>query len=264
MRSRASTRFAVAAIASALAGVSLDARADPAEDCASAAERAQALRARRQLREAHEQLLMCASSACPRLVRNDCEGWQREVDAELPSVVFRAVDSRARDVVGVEVTVDGRKVTSALDGAAMPMNPGPHRIRFEARSGAATEDEVLIVEAQKARIVTGRFLGPLRADGTRDDAPERPIPAPTWIALGAGAVALTVFTALEIVAQSELSKYHSGCGMTSTCDPDAVDATRTKFRVAGVALGVGVLALGLAAWTYFSRPESKAATSLHL
>ena len=52
------------ALLGALASPSL-AHADDVESCVGAAERAQDLRARHHLREAHEALLVCARSACP-------------------------------------------------------------------------------------------------------------------------------------------------------------------------------------------------------
>src|SRR5262245_56106628 len=82
------------ALAAALV-VSLSRAAPPQGDqvkvtCAQAYETAQRLREGHRLREAREQLLVCARPECPALLRRDCAPWLGEVEAVLPSIVVVA------------------------------------------------------------------------------------------------------------------------------------------------------------------------------
>jgi hypothetical protein len=58
--------------------------------------------------------------------------------------------------------------------------------------------------------------------------------------LGLGVAALGVFAGLEVVGHAELASLQSGCGVDHSCTDAEVSPVRTKFQVAGVALGVGV------------------------
>lgn len=236
------------------------ARADQTDICASAAERAQLLTHDHKLRGAASELLVCAQSSCPKSIRDDCVEWQRDLDTRLPTVVFRAFDARGRDVVGVEVEVDGQPA-GMLDGTAVPMDPGAHRVRFRAKSGAVHQDVLLVVESQKARLVTGRFEVALNADGTRPQSEtvteaqtRRPIGPVTYVAGGVSLAALGVFTAFEVLGQADHRKLADTCAPTSSCSSDDIEAGRNEFRVAAVGLGVGIAALAVAVYTYLTRP----------
>lgn len=248
------------------------ARADRADECASAAEEAQTLRAQAKLQQARTRLLACASETCPAVVRRDCLSWLAEIDKAQPTVILRARDSRDHDVAKVRVTIDGAPIAAGLAGTAIPVDPGPHRFRAEAASGAVVDTTVVVVESEKARVVTLAFDVPLRDDGTADvvqppapqvsPAPaESPLPpssapsrslVPAFVAAGVGVAALGVFGYFEGIGQSDYASMKDGCGQTHTCKPSDVDALQTKFITAGISLGVGVVAAGVATWLFLS------------
>jgi hypothetical protein len=256
---------------------SRDARADQSDTCATAAEEAQTLRSQAKLQEARARLLTCANEVCPAVVRKDCIAWLGDLEKLQPTVVLRARDSRGRDVAGVRATVDGVEIQPRLTGTATPLDPGSHRIRFEAASGATVEQTLVVVESEKNRIVTVTFDVPLRDDGTADATPVSQVPlagspspspspapessrslAPAFVAAGVGVIALGAFTYFEIVGQSDYARLHDGCGRTRSCSDSEVDSLRRKFVGAGISLGVAALAGGIAAWLFVSRPSEAA------
>src|SRR5262249_23099789 len=107
--------------------------ADENEICAKAAEQLQDLRGARELVQAREKALACQRESCPPVVRSDCERWLAEIDAAIPSIVYRAEDPNGKDRLDVEVWVDGKRALSHLDGSDMPINPGHHQVVFRAR-----------------------------------------------------------------------------------------------------------------------------------
>src|SRR5580700_2222690 len=109
------------------------AAADDTSDCIAASEAAQSLRDRRALLEARDQLAVCSRDVCPAPIRSDCIQQRSEVDAAMPSVVLRAKDARAEDMVDVRVLCDGVVVATQEDGKALAVDPGAHTFRFEAQ-----------------------------------------------------------------------------------------------------------------------------------
>jgi hypothetical protein len=68
-----------------------------------------------------------------------------------------------------------------------------------------------------------------------------------WVLAGVGVVALGSFGYFGISGHARASDLKDGCGQTKTCDPADVDSARSKYLVADVSLGIGVVALGAAA-----------------
>src|SRR5687768_13041454 len=128
------------------------ARADVGE-CVGAAESSQVLRAEGKLKAAREKLIVCAARSCPALVQTDCRRWLDEVEAQMPSLVFRVVDGKGSDVTDARVLVDGQKVADRLDGRAVVVDPGQRAIRFEV--GGRTFDQTIVVrQGEHDRIVS--------------------------------------------------------------------------------------------------------------
>lgn len=110
------------------------------------------LRLESKLVDAKSELLVCVNASCPAMVRRDCETWLAEVEAALPTVVFTA-RNEAGDLVHVRILVDGVFVTEKLDGLAVPIDPGTHRIRAETVEAPPQERTIVIAEGQKRRLV---------------------------------------------------------------------------------------------------------------
>ncbi|WP_437282945.1 hypothetical protein WME90_20945 [Sorangium sp. So ce375] len=268
-RARLALSLAAAAALSltgALAGAAPDKQA-----CAAAYERAQGLRRAGRLIEARDALVTCSQPTCPAAAVADCGPWLAEVEQSLPSVVVAARDAHGRERLDVRVLVDGRPLAAALDGKALPVDPGPHTFRFEPATGPAVEERVLIREGEKNRPLTVT----LGAERERAAAPASPrplapppasprplapppaepsVPGLVWASGAVGVAGLAVFAvagALSLRAEADL---RATCA--PRCAKEEVRAIRVQHAIADVGLGVGVVALGAAAWLYMTRPAA--------
>lgn len=93
------------------------------EACLSAADEGQSLRDDAKHMLAREQFLACAREVCPRIVRDQCTEWLRQLDEATPTVVFGAKDDCGNDVTSARVTSDGKLVT--ITSTASPSRSTP-------------------------------------------------------------------------------------------------------------------------------------------
>lgn len=241
-----------------------DAVADETSECVQAYEQAQVLQKASKLIEARAQMLTCAHVRCPEIVRNDCVQWLNALDAHLPSIVLGALGPDGHDAIAVQVWIDGRKVLDRLDGRALPMNPGPHRLRFVTAGAEPVDLEVLVREGEIRRPLTVRF--PMAGAPA---GPSRPVPAASYVLWGLGVVGLASFAALGLKGRAELDHMSETC--KPNCPKDDEDAAWRKLAAADISGAIGLVALAAGTWIYFARPvkqttgstPSTTAVSLH-
>src|ERR1017187_7463692 len=78
--------------------------ADPTTaDCLAASDASLKSGNEHKLRAERSQLLTCASSNCPTDIRKDCTSRVDEVNAQIPTIIFRAKDPSGADLSGVKV-----------------------------------------------------------------------------------------------------------------------------------------------------------------
>jgi hypothetical protein len=257
---------ALASVASLLAGTAI-VRADEIDACKAAAEDAEALRTDARLRAARARFLECARDVCPRVIRDACTVGFADLERILPTIVLRARDARGRDVLGVRVLIDGAPLMQRLTGTAVPIDPGPHRLRYEARSGEAYEETVLIAQGERDRVITIAFTSALEPDGNRVSSSERRAPEeerrpsilPVAITAGVGVLGIGVFSVLQLQAWSDFRALRDDpCAATRTCDTGGV---RSKLYVADTALVVGIVSLGVAAFLALPHLRAPRATA---
>jgi hypothetical protein len=261
MRRKKLTRTALALAGFVAATAGRAAFAD-ASGCWTAAERAQELERASKLDDAREQLRVCVERSCHPEVRHDCEAFLAHLDEVQPSVIVRAKETRGHDVFGVRVLVDGRERRGELNGSALPVDPGVHVFRYEARSGAAVEDTLVISLKEQNRPLDVHFDAPLRGDGTIEAAAftaapaakHRPLRPATVVAAGLGVAALGSFVGFEIAGQSALHHVQEGCGGTMSCTESDVDPARAKFVAAGVSLGAAAALFAVAGLLHLTTP----------
>ncbi|WP_437603897.1 hypothetical protein [Sorangium sp. So ce590] len=268
-RARPAPTLAVA-VAAALALTGARARAEPHKRaCAAAYERAQGLRRDGKLLAAREALIACSQPTCPAAAVADCGPWLAEVEKSLPTVVIAARDAHGRERLDVRVLVDGRLLAAALDGKALPVDPGPHTFRYQPAWGPAVEERVLIREGEKNRALTVT-LGAPSAGAPASPAPPPAAPPPAsptapppaspaipglvWASGAVGAAGLAVFAVAGAHSLSAEADLRATCA--PRCAADEVRAIRVQHAVADIGLGVGVVALGAAAWFYATRPAA--------
>jgi hypothetical protein len=232
---------------------------DDKRTCFRAVDEAQRLHIAHKLVAARDQFLLCARPTCPVLFRNDCVGWLSEVQAALPSVVFGARDSQGQDLMDVHVFVDGKPITSRLEGTSSDVDPGPHTFRFEWAGHGAIEQQAVIREGEKDRLLTVTFTpGHLLPATARPDRPPpatAPIPVGVWIFGGLAVAGVAGYTGLFLSSASDLRHLQSTCA--PTCPASDVDSARTKYILSYASLGLGIASAGFAStWFLVSRSRS--------
>jgi hypothetical protein len=240
--------------------------------CAAAYEKSQELRAAGSLKAANENLVVCAQNFCPAFVQTDCAQWLTEVQRELPTIVFVAKDKAGEDTSAVAVSMDGAELMKQLDGKAIIIDPGPHTFRFELEGAEPMEQQVVIRQGQKDRVIAVSFA-PAGADVPGDspyaaakgaapaDAGEKtngpgPLRPYAYIAGGVGAAGIIGFAVLGAIGKSaENDLRNQGCA--PNCSKDETDAIKTKYIVADVLLGVGIAGIGTGVALFFlSQPKN--------
>ncbi len=241
MRKRATIPLFVAVLLTSGAAL-----ADDKAACFDASEKAQKLKNDKKLSDARQQFIICAREICPQAVRVECAKALAEVESGMSTVVVRARDADGRDLIEVKVYVDGNLLLPKLQGTAVPMDPGAHKFRYEFPNGKSYEEDVLVAEGEKDRVIRVELKGDSGGGGGGGGGGEThgggvgPVP---WIIGGVGLASLGVFIGLQADAQSTYSNFKNGCGVTKTCDPNSVSSLGTEFGVSGVFLAVGAAAL---------------------
>ena len=239
------------------------ARADEAVlECVKAAEDAQSQRSSHQLRAARLKFLLCAQPTCPAVVRNDCAGWLADVDKVMPSVVVQARDTRGVELTDIRVSVDGDVLAERLDGLAIPVDPGVHLFQFERAGVPALRQQILIREGEKGRALP-ITLAALPTQPALPDRPPHRTPPLTYVF---GGLAVGGFAGWAYFGLKGIHDAHEIAGMpcapTKTCDPGLVAAARRELIAGDVALVVGLLSAGAAAYIYLSDRRSQTPSSV--
>jgi len=245
----------------AMAAGSGEALADVKQQCADAYVQTQTARKASKLRGAREQVLLCAQNACPDVVKKECAVWLTEIDASLPTVVFEARDSSGSETSAVRVLFDGEVLKEQLDGKAVTVDPGEHRVRYELEGQAPIEELVVIREGEKNRKLSITFLkaAPVTPPPGSDTSAGGlgGVPTITYVLGGVGVVGIGLFATFGILGTSDKSELEDTCA--PSCSEADVDGVRAKLIAADVSLGVGVVALGVAAFLFFTAPPATAA-----
>ncbi len=137
---------------------------DEKSACLEAVAQGQNLRDEHRLVEAREQFRICASPACPAVVKADCATWAVEAERSIPTVLTSAKDAAGNDVADASVAIDGVVVASKLDGQPIAVNPGPHTFRFVRTDGTTAEQRIVLEPGRKlipvAVILRGSVVAP--------------------------------------------------------------------------------------------------------
>jgi hypothetical protein len=225
-------------------------------------EAAQTFRRTGKLLEARDAILVCSREECPAVVRADCGDWLDEVSKTIPSVVIRT-KSDDQDVFDVRVSLDGKLVTSHLDGNPIDLNPGPHALRFEYSNFAPITQEILVLEGEKNRVVAATFVKVVPASKELLPKPPeresptpiesyRPTPVLTYILGGVALAGVAGFAAFGLSGQEKKKALESSC--RPLCSNNDLQPVRTQFILADASLGIAIASVVGAGILYFTRP----------
>jgi hypothetical protein len=278
------TKRTMAALLSAgvALGLASASYADTIQVCDAAYRQTQISRRAGKLLDARKQALACGASACPEADKTDCVKWLAELDANLPTVVFAVQDTAGADTLKVRVSVDGTALGETLDGKAVALDPGSHKLRFEIAGADAIEQNIVILEGQKNRRIEISFkkqealppspptmpaAPPTSPPSPGDEAPQRSV-AP-WVIGGVGLAGLAVGGILAGVVAAAKSTTEN----PMNCDPNlkvpmcytagpglsAANRVRTLGPVSTVGFVVGGVGVGVAAVWLIARGSGKSA-----
>jgi hypothetical protein len=227
--------------------------ASPADDCLQDNLAGQKAHRTGGLLEARRRLSSCTSSACPRVLRSDCQGELDRVNQDMPSIVVSAFDGAA-EITAVRLSVDGTATADHLDGLAMDLDPGEHRVEVTASDGRSAADSVVLHVGEKARNVALHLpeahpVAPVLPPPVPSET-GRGIPAGTWIAGALAVVAGGSFAYFGLTGRGQENKLDQ---CAPNCNRPDVDTMRHEYLAADISLGVSVLALGAAAIFYFAQ-----------
>jgi len=225
-------------------------------ECAAAYEDGQRLMTKALLLESAKQFRYCGSPACPAVMHAECLRFLDRVEAMTPSVVIRLEPELP---VQARVSID-EGLPVALDGRALSLDPGTHRLRLSAPGYAVADRQFLVAEGETLKMIEVQLV-PLPRPRPSELAKPRLAPATSpsvvpWIVTGAiagiGAAGLTYWGL----------KARNGEAALSDCSPDCpasrVNAVKGDYRLANVSLGVGVTGLVAMAVWYALSPSSTA------
>jgi hypothetical protein len=247
-------------VLSALLTASASRAAEPTkQECISANESAQALRQAGKLRDARSTLSVCMASSCPGPVREDCGQRLEDLQSAIPTVVFDIKDAAGRDLLGVQVSIDGN-APAAAGVTAVPLDPGPHAFHFEAAGAPPVDESLVLREGERDRRVSVVIGSPSATTPTappvEPESKGAPVEAPPpqgeqasaasagdtqrlagWITGGAGVAAMGAGIVVGLAAKSSYDGA-SGCSGT-TC------TSTTGFNTSKSAIGTGNAATGI-------------------
>jgi hypothetical protein len=247
----------------ALAGGATPARAaagDSKVRCAAAYEQSQELRRQDKLSASRSQLSICEET-CPRALAADCKKWGAEVDALLPTVRLRATDGHGKSV-DARVLVDGTLLVERLPDAAVQVDAGDHRFRFESVTGLTDEVRVSLHGGERDREIAAILAPPPPPVVTPPPPPPRSVPVATYALGGLGIAALGLGLALTIDGHVDASNLASEC--SPRCAPSRVDPIATVYDAAWVSAGIGVAAVAGALLLWRPWQKSAAGTASDL
>lgn len=231
--------------------------------CVAAYEETQIAMRRSRLLHARDALQTCLDEACPSMLRSDCAGWLKEVEARTPSVVIECT-SGGSPVTGARLFVDGELRPGGIDGKAMELEPGTHSFRVETSAAAPVTVEAVVREGEKLKVVrveipsaaTKTAAPSSTRETTAPGAPRKethgPVPWTVYAAAGVGAAAAAGFGFFAL-SGSEMKSDLEPC--KPDCSEERISEVRTRFIVADVLLGVTTLAIGTAAYLFLARPS---------
>jgi hypothetical protein len=156
----------------------------------------------------------------------------------------------------VNIYVDGELKLKRLDGKALELNPGVHSVRIEVPGFAPKEEEILLTEGERFRIVPAEFGTAHQA--TRSSSPgstpavveeDSGIPLSTYVLGSIGVVGAISGAAWGLSSLSARSELEAGCA--PDCTDESINVVRQRALFADISWGVSAVSVIGATITYF-------------
>jgi hypothetical protein len=240
--------------------------------CTTSYEKAQYLRRDKKLRAARKELLTCSQTTCPGAIVSDCTQWMTEVDKIIPSVVFDVRDSKGQSIADVKVSMDSEVLQTKLDGTAIQVDPGNHSFHFDLPDGTSGDQQILVLEGEKARVITYTIAGATSAGGGTapgpGDQPKQSDQASSggsktlaYVVGGVGVASLAVGIIVGAMGSSQASSDKATGGCAPNCSDDEVSSIKTKLVVSDIFIPVGIVGIGAGVVLYLVSGNGHASAS---
>jgi hypothetical protein len=231
------------------------------EQCVDAHRHSQELRRDNALLEARAEALQCARSECPGVIKRECGTYLEDLEAQIPSVTFSVTDAGAT-AKAARVFLDDAPVADWQSGAPVPVNPGPHRFRFELPPNAPVAKEVILSAGNRFRHVEASFNPPTNivppsvvVQQTSSDEVTRPVPLAVYPLVGAGVLGLAGFGMFAALGQAKENSLERSCA--PECTAEEMAPMKRSLLTANISGGIGLAALGVASAVYFTRKTER-------
>jgi hypothetical protein len=225
-----------------------------AGECLAEYEHAQLARKAGKLVESRDALRVCASSTCPKVTRDDCAPWLKEVEAALPSIVVSGrCGGTPQDGT---VTVDQHALGDGV------VDAGSHAVVLRTPYGTASKT-VDVAAGQKSQPVVIDLPVDACPPATKQPSSKRSLLPFALGAAGVGVVAFGFWTGFGVAGISDRQGLIHSC--YPHCLPSQVDEVKGLFTAADVSMVIGIVALAAAGailvwdWTRAS-PHTTAAS----
>jgi len=217
-------------------------------------------------RESKEQLLVCADSSCPALVREDCEKWLSSLDRQPQPATIEEAGKAAGEAArsgANDASIPSDQATGDREERARSSADDPDERRSEVPEGngspAAGETSTFQKPAAPALGAQRGHDGPspgddlIRASVAR---PRQPVPTAAWVT---GVLALASF---GTAASFGVTGWLDARSLRETCAPNCpssrVSSIRQNLLMADVSALAGVAFGAVTAWMIWSRGEADA------
>jgi hypothetical protein len=186
---------------------------------------------------------------------DDRRAFVVERAAKLEPRVPRLTVTIVHAPAGAVVTRDDVVIATATFGESLAVNPGAHRVVVVAPGHVDSLYDVTLREGERRSLMVtpGEVTAPEAARRRGADT-KRTV---GWVLGGVGTLSLATGVYFGARALSERSRSDELCGATTCRDAagvQAYDDAKTFSRVADVTLGVGIVAVGVAAYLVLSSP----------
>jgi hypothetical protein len=211
---------------------------------------------------ARRALAGCGGGACPLALQRECTESLKDLSPRIPTIILVAHGPRREDLVHVVVATEGVTLKSSLDGRELEINPGPHKLRFESPGLIPVEQDIVVREREKGRVIEVTLAPIARTEHSPTEPTPEPlrttahtasIPLLTWIF---GAVGVAAFGSASAFGIAGLSARADANRCKPNCTQGDVDRVNQRFLGADISLGIGVLAAAAAAWVYFTQART--------
>jgi len=253
------------------------AAAPPTKDeCVDAFTRAQAARQEGKLLASRQDLLLCASESCPKLVRTDCTKGVDELTPLVPSIIFQIKDGAGRDRSDATISMDNQALSSLAPGSPLELDPGSHTFVFSAPDAKAVTLQLVIHEGERARRETVTIGAETPAEVTT-----KPLTPPTeaaasqptsglgaqrigaLVAGGVGVIGIGLGSVFGVRAMSQKDEAEKVCpgDCKTSADAEKWSDAKTSGNISTAAFIIGGVGLvgGVVLWVTAKPPNSEQA-----